>query len=482
MAHSSLLTQKRNSNYHLVKPIVRAFALGYLSSTVPRIIPFTRRLRDKNISWQQKLRELIRILTYALRLNGFPTACATLVGGSAILPVLWRNWCDRAPPSSRKLVSVNSDRLVRFTSSLLSSLIAFQLLNKKSPRLHDPHSGLSRQNASAADVQSEVIEAPQFAGRTLDLTLFTVVRAVDVISCLAWAHWCHRRKTQKRWTFIEAVLPELSDAGVFAASSAVVMWAWFYLPDRLPNSYAKWIGEVARVDMRLIEALRRAREGIFVYGKDTGQAPLLESMCKDYGWPVEWGDPVKTIPIPCEMVHMGCGPSCERHAVFRFATTFAFACATYIPLQIVFRLRGKKSLSTFTGAVKDAVRSSSFLAAFVSIFYYSVCLARTRVGPKILDSKIVTPMMWDSGLCVGAGCLMCGWSILAESARKRQEISLFVAPRAAATILPRVYEKKYLYRERAAFAIAAAILMTTLQERPSMVRGVFGKICSRILS
>jgi hypothetical protein len=33
----------------------------------------------------------------------------------------------------------------------------------------------------------------------------------------------------------------------------------------------------------------------------------------------------------------------------------------------------------------------------------------------------VTPMMWDSGLCVGAGCLMCGWSILVEKTRKRQE-------------------------------------------------------------
>jgi hypothetical protein len=234
----------------------------------------------------------------------------------------------------------------------------------------------------------------------------------------------------------------LADTGLFAASSAVVMWAWFYLPERLPRSYAKWIGEVAKVDIRLIEALRRVRRGIFVYGKETGQAPLLESMCEDYNWPTKWGDPSKTIPIPCEMVHMGCGPNCEKHAAWRFARTFKFACATYIPLQVVFRLRSMKTMSSLWRALADALRSSAFLASFVSIFYYSVCLARTRIGPKIFSRETVTPQMWDSGLCVGAGCLMCGWSILVESARKRQEIALFVAPRAAATVLPRYYDKK----------------------------------------
>lgn len=171
-------------------------------------------------------------------------------------------------------------------------------------------------------------------------------------------------------------------------------------------------------------------------------APLLESMCKDYGWPIEWGDPSKTIPIPCEMVHMSCGPNCEKHAVSRFARTFGFACATYIPLQIVFRLRRLKSVLSLRRAVSDALRSSAFLASFVSIFYYSVCLARTRIGPKIFPRDVVTPMMWDSGLCVGAGCLMCGWSILVESPSKRQELALFVAPRAAATVLPRFYDKQ----------------------------------------
>ncbi len=55
------------------------------------------------------------------------------------------------------------------------------------------------------------------------------------------------------------------------------MWAWFYLPNRLPRAYRAWIKSAAQVDERLIEALRRVRHGQLIYGEDTGQAPLLQS-------------------------------------------------------------------------------------------------------------------------------------------------------------------------------------------------------------
>jgi hypothetical protein len=342
-------------------------------------------------------------------------------------------------------------RLIRFFSALFSAWIGFQLLNWRhgSPCTDSTeNTSMTHGSRQQRDELRENHSRPdgrrdrELGGRTLDLTLFSFTRALDVLACVAWDRWKSGRKSRNRWTWVESIAPQLADAGVFAGSAAVVMWAWFYLPERLPRSYAKWIGEAAQVDSRLIEALRRARRGEFVYGKDTGQAPLLESMCEDYGWPIEWGDPATTIPIPCEMVHMGCGPSCEWHAASRFRRTFQFALATYLPLQLLLRMRSKRSATACTRAIKDATRSSSFLALFVSIFYYSVCLARTRLGPRIFDAKRVTPMMWDSGLCVGAGCLMCGWSILAESPHRRQEIAFFVAPRAAAALLPRRYDKK----------------------------------------
>ncbi|CAL5869837.1 uncharacterized protein PFLUO_LOCUS4068 [Penicillium psychrofluorescens] len=475
---------------NLLKPILRAYALGYLSSVTPKLISYVRRLgNNKGWTTEQKLQELAQVLTNPVRVNGFPTFCASLVGGSTLLPVLlYRLYSSLAVGLGSKgdiRISHRLDRLVRFAVATLSSWYSFQLLNRNRVCLRAGDVRAKRgATADAGPVSLDVREhqRPELAGRTMDLTLFTVTRAIDVVACIAWSRWSRRRKAQNRWTVVESLAPGLADAGVFAASAAVIMWAWFYLPERLPRTYEKWIGEAAQVDSRLIEALRRVRRGVFVYGKETGQAPLLQSMCKDYRWPAEWGDPAKTVPIPCEMVHMGCGPSCEKHAASRFARTFKFACATYIPLQLVLRLRGLKSAASLRRALLDSAQSSAFLASFVSLFYYGVCLARTRIGPKVLDQKTVTPLMWDSGLCVASGCFMCGWSVLVEKARRRQELAQFVAPRAAATILPRLYDKKYQCRERVAFAVSAAILLTCLRERPSMVRGVFGRITTSVLN
>lgn len=217
------------------------------------------------------------------------------------------------------------------------------------------------------------------------------------------------------------------------------MWAWFYLPNRLPQAYNKWIGEAAQVDHRLIGVLRKAHTGDFIYGEDTGQAHILQDMCSDYGWPLAWGDPAKTIPIPCEIVHMGTGPSCHRHAALRFWRAFRFALATNLPLQLLVKAR-TPSFRAFRRACEEAVRSSAFLGSFVGLFYYGVCLSRTQLGPRIFSRETVTPMMWDSGLCVRAGCALCGLSTLIEAERRRTELALFVAPRALATLFPRDYD------------------------------------------
>ncbi|KAL3469877.1 hypothetical protein BJX99DRAFT_240434 [Aspergillus californicus] len=485
------LTRRRHRATRILQPIIRAYALGYLSSTTPKVVSCLRRLWSNNgLSLQEKLRELLQALTGAIRLESFPTFCASVIGGSTLLPLLVLRALQaayrRVGSNPTNLNSKEVSRLIQFATTFFSAWFSFQILNRKPVSLQHVYKGIpdgTSRETTINEPRNNPHSRPEFSGRTMDLTLFTLTRALDSLVCISWSWGQKKRKSNSRWgAAADTVVPRLGDSAVFAASAAVVMWAWFYIPERLPKSYRKWIDEVAKVDDRLVEALRRARRSIFVYGKETGQAPLLESMCKDYGWPLEWGDPKKTIPIPCEMVHMGCGPSCESHAVSRFVRTFKFACATYIPLQIAFRFRSIKSMSSLRRAVSDALRSSSFLASFVSIFYYSVCLSRTRLGPRIFGKETVTPQMWDSGLCVGAGCVMCGWSILVEHAKKRQEIALFVAPRAAATVLPRFYDKKYQRRERAAFAISAAVLLTCFRECPEMVRGVFGRIGRSIVN
>lgn len=114
----------------------------------------------------------------------------------------------------------------------------------------------------------------------------------------------------------------------------------------------------------------------------------------------------------------------------------------YLPLNLIMLFR-RKSASRQTGrALLDAGQSAAFLGSFIALFYYGVCLGRTRIGPKLLGTDHQARMMIDGGLCVGVGAFACGWSILLEKTDRRPELALFVASRALSTILPRRYDRK----------------------------------------
>lgn len=278
----------------------------------------------------------------------------------------------------------------------------------------------------------------------------------------------------------EQHVSELTDPLIFSASCALIMWSWFFSPEKLPRSYAKWITAAAHVDQRLIEALRRCLKGELRYGEDTGQAPLLQAMCDDYGWPREWGDPAISVPFPCEMVHMGCGPSCEYHALSRFCRAWAWSMFTYVPISLAPWLR-KPNRNGLAKALKSASRSSMFLGMFIALFYYGVCLARTRVGPHIIGKDAAGCQRIDGGICVATGCVLCGWSVLLETAGRRQDMALFVAPRGLATMVPRRYPQEKQWRETLVFSVSAAVVFTNVLENPRRVRGFLGRLLSMVM-
>ena len=322
--------------------------------------------------------------------------------------------------------------------------------------------------------------AVSYAGRTLDLTLFAATRALDVIVGELWSRRRARRVANRKWTKAEALVSRLTDPTMFAASCALIMWTWIYVPARLPRAYNGWISSAAAVDPRLIEALRRVRMGKMRYGEDTGQAPLLQGMCTDFKWPHEWGDPAKAVPFPCEMVHMGSGPSCEYHAINRFHRSWYWALMMYLPLNLLLVARNPSHKSLLRAFI-SASRSSAFLGTFITLFYYGVCLARTRLGPRVLGKDVAARQTIDGGLCVASGCMLCGWSIMIENANRRKDMALFVAPRALATLLPRRYSLDLQWRETMIFALSTAVVFTCARENKARVRGVIGGLLGYVL-
>ncbi|KAL7795242.1 hypothetical protein V8C37DRAFT_374940 [Trichoderma ceciliae] len=466
-----------------LRPLVRAYLLGYASAVAPRLLTLIlqfiskkRRSAKKYLSGDRDERSFkdsaIRILRTGLDPRRFPTFCAALVGGSTLLQEPLLKIISRV---ATQLSTASQLRLARWLSTFISGWLSLQLLQSK-------QTTPSWADAGSASVQQGLSDAAPngYGGRTLDLTLFAVTRAADVLVGELWSQHRTRRKATEKWTVIEQILSRLMDPVVFAASSGLIMWAWFYSPDSLPRSYNKWITSAASVDLRLIEALRRCRNGELVYGKETGQAPLLGSMCEDYGLPTKWGDPVKEIPFPCDIVHMGCGSSCEYHAMSRFLRSWKWSMLTYLPLALALQLRNPKQINLIK-AITGSTRSSTFLATFITLFYYGVCLGRTRLGPRILGEDISSRQRIDQGICVGTGCYLCGWSVLLETAGRRKDMALFVAPRALATLVPRRYPIEKQWREKLIFAASTAVVFTCALENPKRVRGVLGGLLGMVL-
>ncbi|KAL3427187.1 integral membrane protein [Phlyctema vagabunda] len=367
-------------------------------------------------------------------------------------------------------------RLTRWISTFIAAWFSLQLLQSKESDAY-----IDRVPPNTYSSTGVAPKTVRFAGRTMDLTLFALTRALDVIVGELWSRRKARRMATNKWSQVESIVSGSTDSAIFASSCALIMWSWIYAPSRLPRAYNKWITSAAQVDQRLLTALRRTRYGEIKYGLETGQAHVLQSMCKDYGWPLDYGDPVKSIPFPCELVHMGTGKNCEYHALLRWLRSFKWAFLTYLPLNMALTLR-RPSRKAFLAALQSSIRSSSFLGTFIALYYYGICLARTRIGPKVLGKSTVACQQIDSGICIASGCAICGWSIMLENESRRKDIGLFVAPRALATLVPRRYPWDQQWRETMVFAMSTAVVFTCVAEQPKRVRGVLGKVLARVLN
>ncbi|KAF2760565.1 hypothetical protein EJ05DRAFT_289250 [Pseudovirgaria hyperparasitica] len=512
------MTQSISRPLYSLRPFIQAYMLAYLSSTVPSLISLSIVVLRRRSSAAAALTRLRQILSAATGLHRFPAFCAALIGGSTLLQTPFRiilGYLTKRGPATGK-PSLLIQRLARFLAALLSSYVSFIFLN--STPVQSSHPGHDVQEYHGAAVQpldngeaslnelrkvtsrelpSDIAAVPaqamtvdilsrppgSLAGKSMDLTLLAFTRAADIVITSIWsASGPHSTRTNRIASF--------STPTLFSLSAATIMHAWFYAPHALPRTYVKWISAAAELDPRLLLALRQARYGNFVYGKETGIGSLLGSMAVDHGLPFEKGDPAKTIPVACEIVHSGAGPSCEVHGLVRFAQGWMFAAKMYAPLQLLILLRKLQSgrlgssaakKSAFIRAIAGTARSSAFLGAFISLFYYGVCLGRTRLGPRIFSRKTVTPQMWDGGLCVLSGCMACGWSILVERSNRREELLFFVLPRALSAWFPRRYLRENQWKEHLTFSFSAALVLAAVQERSEKVRGLLGSVLSQLL-
>jgi hypothetical protein len=450
----------------------------------------------KPISTYSNTFQLLNIFKTSAQIHRFPTSCAILIGGATLLPRFVKAFLYNLSKRSgfeSILASYNGyTRSIRITCIFLSALLSFHLLNHDDTwkRKRAQSGGLISPPTTFDLPNQHHLPAhlpPQLAGKTTDFTLFATTRALSVLTLTLWnrtqSSRYHPTHTKPK---LANLLTRIADPAIFSLSAAIIMHAWLYTPTRLPRNYNHWIQKAANIDPRFLQVLRLAKTGDWKYGVDNGPPnKLLRGVAKDLGLPEEWGDPAITVPIKCDLVHSGCGPSCELHAIWRLYRAWLLGMEMYLPLQLILRLIRRPTLNSLFKALASASRSAAFLGAFISLFYYGVCLARTRLGPFLLPPTnkkwSISPQMWDGGLCILSGCMLCGWSILVETPGRRGEVAFFVAPRALATLLPRVYDARYRWREGVAFAASVAVVLDAVLVDKRRVRGVLGNVLARVL-
>ncbi|KAK4385209.1 hypothetical protein Sango_2644900 [Sesamum angolense] len=206
------------------------------------------------------------------------------------------------------------------------------------------------------------------------------------------------------------------DTLLFAIACAQVMYSFVMRPESLPKSYQDFIQKTGPVAAPVYKAVRDCCRG-----SPVDVASLSAYLSKSRG---SNNVKLEDFPdiIPCSIIHPESN-SCLVHnanaATATFRKTFPlYFSLTFVPF-VVLRLQKfmDAPVRTCWHAVTGAVRSTTFLSAFVGIFQGVICLHR-KVAVK--DHKLV---YWIAG---GISAL----SVLLEKKARRGELALYVLPRA----------------------------------------------------
>jgi hypothetical protein len=217
-----------------LRPVLRAYALAYLASTGPRLIGYLRELRRHDQNLDETLQALLRILRTSAQLHRFPAAAAIIVAGATAVPatiVSILRWL--AKRLARPLPTHAVQHRLQYACSFLCAWLAFNLLNKDQAWVRKRAQSRGVATVGPVDVQqvppghSQQPALPNYAGKTIDFTLFALCRALDIVVIWAWT-----RTRSRRW-HPEHNMPSLArlaksvvDPCIFASSASVIMWSW----------------------------------------------------------------------------------------------------------------------------------------------------------------------------------------------------------------------------------------------------------------
>ena len=264
-------------------------------------------------------------------------------------------------------------------------------------------------------------------------------------------------------------------AGIAAWSlaTAQIMYSYVMRPEALPHSYWKFIARSGPIDVRVLAAVRdtvRGRpidaEALNAWAVQRGGRPALESD--------------RPGCIPCSIMHPQ-EHSCVRHNFQSFRSTFQKTFPLYLALNVVpyvvFNLQkaAKRPHLVAAKGLFGAIRSSSFLASFVSVYQGVVCTFKQLGGDRGGESKL---LYWFAGVAASV-------TVLLENPTRRGELTLYAAPRALDAAQRMLVDRRLLPKVRhgdtALFCLGAAAVMHYFEKDPANLAPLLRTVVERLV-
>ncbi|OLL23766.1 hypothetical protein NEOLI_005124 [Neolecta irregularis DAH-3] len=256
------------------------------------------------------------------------------------------------------------------------------------------------------------------------------------------------------------------------------MYAYFYSPEKLSPSYNSWINKMSTLDKRIVVMFKKLHDKKIQFGQPSSDRSF-EDLAFDLGLDPKMGSIEENDFLPCQVIHSNISGSCKVHIAYRWLKGFESSIAIYVPLSLMLALRDPTT-KNFKRALTSAIRSSAFLATFITNGWVGICATRSIIGPKLFPN--VNRNRYDGMIGPSIGSFLSGWSILIETPKRRGELALFVVPKALTVVLPKSLKQQRII-ETVIFGLSTGVIIRSLIDgKGRKVRGVFGKMLHWIMN
>lgn len=233
-----------------ILPFLRAWLLGYTTAVGPQILAiFASLALGKGASWSSVLNKLIKSIRKGFRIRGgLAFSAGVSIGGGKLLervlvePLIRKAYEEIMQRRKGKGKADDEELKIKatstFISTTLSSLIAISLLSASSaPRssrtiiiknklelepafLTSPYPTFSLADPVNSLKASPSSPTRRRSSKTLDLTLFFLVRALDILTRGVY-QWSNKGEASNN---LVSWIATQGDALLFAASCCRIMW------------------------------------------------------------------------------------------------------------------------------------------------------------------------------------------------------------------------------------------------------------------